>query len=202
MMLQERRGRRAADVTQEKDLGIYLEKKKRTLGQSVGQIGQLAAMVTVLQGTDVHAVPPAKLSEPETLLLGASRGSPMNCSVISVNMRAPLESLIFSISLTCRDVGMPAVVVVHAGAGRRIWSSCSETKETSQRDVITDSRISSASFCAVGSTSVWCTVIRYWTNFCSWSRFIWKSVSEMGSRSLTCSGFRTRYSESATTWAQ
>jgi len=40
------------------------------LGQSVSQIGQLAAMVTVLQGADVHAVPPAKLSEPETLLLG------------------------------------------------------------------------------------------------------------------------------------
>lgn len=33
----------------------------------------------------------------------ASLGSPMNWSVISVNMRAPLESLIFSISLTCRD---------------------------------------------------------------------------------------------------
>lgn len=40
------------------------------MGQSVGQIGQLAAMVTVLQGADVHAVPPAKLSKPETLLLG------------------------------------------------------------------------------------------------------------------------------------
>ena len=32
----------------------------------------------------------------------ASLGSPMNCSVISVNILAPLESLIFSISLTCR----------------------------------------------------------------------------------------------------
>lgn len=31
----------------------------------------------------------------------ASLGSPMNCSVISISMRAPLESLIFSISLTC-----------------------------------------------------------------------------------------------------
>lgn len=39
------------------------------LGQSVSQIGQLADMVTVLQGADVHAVPPAKLSKPETLLL-------------------------------------------------------------------------------------------------------------------------------------
>lgn len=31
----------------------------------------------------------------------ASLGSPMNCSVISISMRAPLESLIFSISRTC-----------------------------------------------------------------------------------------------------
>lgn len=40
------------------------------LRQSVGQIGQLADMVTVLQGADVHAAPLAKLSKPETLLLG------------------------------------------------------------------------------------------------------------------------------------
>lgn len=39
------------------------------LRQSVGQIDQLADMVTVLQGADVHAVPPAKLPEPESLLL-------------------------------------------------------------------------------------------------------------------------------------
>lgn len=38
--------------------------------QSVGQIGQLADMVTVLQGADIHAVPPVKLVEPERLLLG------------------------------------------------------------------------------------------------------------------------------------
>lgn len=43
---------------------------RRTLGQSVGQIGQLAAMVTVLQGADVHAAPPAELPEPEAFLLG------------------------------------------------------------------------------------------------------------------------------------
>lgn len=35
-------------------------------------------------------------------LHSASRGSAMNCSVISVNILAPLESRIFSISLTCR----------------------------------------------------------------------------------------------------
>lgn len=46
----------------------------RALGQSVGQIGQLAAMVTILQGADVHAVPPAKLLKPETLLLGFTVG--------------------------------------------------------------------------------------------------------------------------------
>lgn len=34
-------------------------------------------------------------------LHSASRGSAMNCSVISVNILAPLESRIFSISLTC-----------------------------------------------------------------------------------------------------
>lgn len=49
-----------------------------------------------------------------------------------------------------------------------------------------EDRISSASFWAVGSTSVWWAVIRYWTNFCSWSLFIWNNVSEMGNRSLTC----------------
>lgn len=41
----------------------------RALGQNVGQVGQLAAMVTILQGTDVHTVPPAKLSKPKRLLL-------------------------------------------------------------------------------------------------------------------------------------
>lgn len=35
-------------------------------------------------------------------LHSASRGSAMNCSVISVNILAPLESRIFNISLTCR----------------------------------------------------------------------------------------------------
>ena len=29
---------------------------------------------------------------------------------------------------------------------------------------------------------------RYCTSFCSWSRFIWNSVSEMGRRSFTCRG--------------
>lgn len=42
----------------------------RALGESVGQVGQLAHMVSVLQGTHVHVVPPAKLTEPEALLLG------------------------------------------------------------------------------------------------------------------------------------
>lgn len=53
-------------------------------------------------------------------LHSASLGSPMNCSVISVNMRAPLESLIFSISLTCRDGGGAWWVnaAVHASAAR------------------------------------------------------------------------------------
>lgn len=63
-------------------------------------------------------------------------------------------------------------------------------------------RISSANFWAVGKTSVWCTVIKYCTNFCSWSLFIWKRVSEMGRCSLTWSGLRMRYKDSATTWAQ
>lgn len=49
-----------------------------------------------------------------------------------------------------------------------------------------EERISSASFWAVGSTSVWWAVIRYWTSFCSWSLFIWNNVSEMGNRSFTC----------------
>lgn len=49
-----------------------------------------------------------------------------------------------------------------------------------------EERISSASFWAVGSTSVWWAVIRYWTSFCSWSLFIWNNVSEMGNLSLTC----------------
>lgn len=44
------------------------------LGESVGQVGQLAHMVTVLQGTHVHVVPPAKLTEPEALLLGFGVG--------------------------------------------------------------------------------------------------------------------------------
>lgn len=38
-------------------------------------------------------------------LHSASRGSAMNCSVISVNILAPLESRIFSISLTCSGSG-------------------------------------------------------------------------------------------------
>lgn len=49
-----------------------------------------------------------------------------------------------------------------------------------------EERISSASFWAVGSTSVWWAVIRYCTSFCSWSLFIWNKVSEIGSRSFTC----------------
>ena len=39
-------------------------------------------------------------------------------------------------------------------------------------------RILSAISCAVGSTSVWCSDIKYWANFCSCSLFICKSVSE------------------------
>lgn len=54
-----------------------------------------------------------------------------------------------------------------------------------------EDRISSASFWAVGSTSVWWAVIKYWTSFCSWSLFIWNNVSEMGSRSFTCSNTGT-----------
>lgn len=45
-------------------------------------------------------------------LHSTSLGSPMNCSVISANIRAPLESLIFSISLTCRD---PRCIVDKSG---------------------------------------------------------------------------------------
>lgn len=48
-----------------------------------------------------------------------------------------------------------------------------------------EERISSASFWAVGSTSVWWAVIKYWTSFCSWSLFIWNNVSEIGNRSFT-----------------
>lgn len=40
-----------------------------------------------------------------------------------------------------------------------------------------DCKISSANFWAVGSTSVWCSAIRYWSNFWSWSRSSCKSVS-------------------------
>lgn len=43
---------------------------RRAMRQSVGQIGQLVAVVTVLQGTHVHAVPPAELPQPAALLLG------------------------------------------------------------------------------------------------------------------------------------
>ena len=39
------------------------------LWQSIGQIGQLADMVTILQGAHVHVVPLVKLTEPERLLL-------------------------------------------------------------------------------------------------------------------------------------
>ena len=38
-------------------------------------------------------------------------------------------------------------------------------------------RISSASFCAVGRTSVWCSDIKYCANFCSCSRLICNNVS-------------------------
>ena len=38
-------------------------------------------------------------------------------------------------------------------------------------------RISSAICCAVGSTSVWCSAIRYCANFCNWSRLICSRVS-------------------------
>lgn len=40
------------------------------LRQSVSQIDDLAAMVTVLQGTHVHTVPPAELPEPRGRLFG------------------------------------------------------------------------------------------------------------------------------------
>lgn len=40
-----------------------------------------------------------------------------------------------------------------------------------------DCNISSANFWAVGSTSVWCSAIKYWSNFWSWSRSSCKSVS-------------------------
>lgn len=39
------------------------------LWQNVGQIGQLADVVTILQGADVHVVPPVKLVEPQRRLL-------------------------------------------------------------------------------------------------------------------------------------
>ena len=51
-------------------------------------------------------------------LQNASLGSAMNWSVISVNMRAPLESLIFSISLTCRDQG---ALWVNAAVVAPVW---------------------------------------------------------------------------------
>lgn len=39
------------------------------LWQSIGQIGQLADMVTILQGAHIHVAPLVKLMEPERLLL-------------------------------------------------------------------------------------------------------------------------------------
>lgn len=41
-----------------------------TLRQSVGQIGKLVAMVTILPGANVHTVPLLELPEPRGLLLG------------------------------------------------------------------------------------------------------------------------------------
>ena len=66
-----------------------------------------------------------------------------------------------------------------------------------------DLRISSASFCAVGSTFVWCSVIRYWANFWSCSLSICNNVSEIGSRNCTIFARRILYNDSATTcWHQ
>lgn len=45
-----------------------------TLRQGVGEVGQIVAMVTVLPGTHVHAVPPPQLFEPPTLLLRLTVG--------------------------------------------------------------------------------------------------------------------------------
>ena len=66
-----------------------------------------------------------------------------------------------------------------------------------------DCRISSANFCAVGNTFVWCSVIRYCANFWSCSLSICSKVSEMGNRNCTLFARRMRYSDNATTcWHQ
>lgn len=61
--------RESVEIKQRKGRAPLTWIARRPLGQSVGQIDQLAAMVTVLQGTHVHAVPPAELPEPRRLLL-------------------------------------------------------------------------------------------------------------------------------------
>lgn len=45
-----------------------------TLRQGVGEVGQIVAMVTILPGAHVHAVPPPQLSEPRALLLRLTVG--------------------------------------------------------------------------------------------------------------------------------
>ena len=40
----------------------------------MGEVGQLVAVVTVLPGADVHAVPSAQLAQPRRLLLGFAVG--------------------------------------------------------------------------------------------------------------------------------
>lgn len=45
-----------------------------TLRQGVGEVGQIVAMVTILPGAHVHAVPPPQLFEPPTLLLRLTVG--------------------------------------------------------------------------------------------------------------------------------
>ena len=66
-----------------------------------------------------------------------------------------------------------------------------------------DCRISSASFCAVGRTFVWCSAMRYWANFWSCSLSIWSRVSEIGRRSWTSRARRILCRDSATTcWHQ
>ena len=47
-------------------------------------------------------------------------------------------------------------------------------------------RISSASFCAVGRTSVWCSDIKYCANFCNCSRLICNKVSA-NNKEIRCS---------------
>lgn len=61
-----------------------------------------------------------------------------------------------------------------------------------------DWRISSASFWAVGKTLVWWAEMRYWANFWSCSRSIWRSVSDIGSRnctSLALKDIKAKYKE-------